>query len=65
MEQLLTLREAEAALRLGPSMVGKLTTRGELPVVRLGRRVLVRRTDLDEFILSHRHGDDSTPKEAA
>jgi excisionase family DNA binding protein len=53
---MLTLRETAAELRLGSTKTWQLCARGELPVVRLGRRVLVTRTDLDAYISAHREG---------
>jgi excisionase family DNA binding protein len=57
---LMTLNETAAELRLGPTKLWQLTARGELPVVRLGRRVLVTRTDLDAYIEAHREGGDES-----
>jgi len=53
---LLTLRETASALRLGSTMTWQLVARGEIPCVRLRRRVLVARADLDRFIAEHREG---------
>ena len=47
---LLTMSETEAELRLSRRHVSTLTLTGELPSVRIGRRRLVRREDLDRFI---------------
>jgi excisionase family DNA binding protein len=52
----MTLNETAAELRLGPTKLGQLTARGELPVVRFGRRLLVTRRDLDAYIEAHREG---------
>ena len=53
---LMTLDETAAELRLGPTKLWQLTARGDLPVVRFGRRVLVTRRDLDAYIEAHREG---------
>lgn len=47
---LLTVREAAAFLRLSERQVYRLRETGELPIVRMGSRVLIRRDDLDRFI---------------
>lgn len=43
------VQEAAAALRVSPRMVRKLIARRELPVVRIGRRVLVPRDGLADW----------------
>jgi excisionase family DNA binding protein len=53
---MLTMRETAAYLRLGSTKTWQLAASGELPVVRLGRRVLVTRDDLDDYIRAHREG---------
>jgi excisionase family DNA binding protein len=53
---MLTLRETAAELRLGSTKTWQLAATGALPTVRLGRRVLVRRQDLDRFIEAHLEG---------
>lgn len=52
----LTLRETAAELRLGATKTWQLTATGELPTIRIGRRVLVSRADLDAFLAVHRGG---------
>lgn len=42
--------EVAEMLSLAPSYVWRLTQNGELPVVRIGRSVRVRATDLERFI---------------
>lgn len=54
MPELLTTKEADAVLRVGSTRGWQLRARGELPIVKIGRRVLVARADLDEFIANHR-----------
>lgn len=54
--ELLTLHEATETLRLGESMIYKIIGKGDLPVVRIGRRVLVRRQDLEAFIEARLEG---------
>lgn len=47
---LVSVNEAARLLGLSRAGVWRLRERDELPVVRIGGRVLVRRTDLDELI---------------
>lgn len=54
--ELLTLQEATETLRLGETMIYKIIGKGDLPVVRIGRRVLIRRQDLEAFILARLDG---------
>jgi excisionase family DNA binding protein len=49
-QRLLTIKEAGAYLALGPWRVRSLIYRGELPYVRLGRRILLDLKDLDFFV---------------
>jgi excisionase family DNA binding protein len=44
---LLSVPEAAAALGIGRTLLWELIRRGEVPNVRLGRRVLVARSDLE------------------
>lgn len=46
----LTIQETAAELRVSPSMVRKLIVTDGLPHVRLGKRVIVRRPDLEAWI---------------
>jgi excisionase family DNA binding protein len=65
---MLTLRETAAELRLGSTKTWQLAATGAIPTVRFGRRVLVTRADLDQFIADHREGGDGaagTPVPAA
>ena len=56
--QYLTVKQAGAYLALGPWRVRSLIWGGELEFVRLGRRILVDRRDLDRLLESkkERHG---------
>jgi excisionase family DNA binding protein len=59
----LTVSEAAKVLRVSRSFAYELITQGELPALRLGRRVLVPRAALEVFIESHAiggHGDTPT-----
>ena len=49
MSILLTGRQAAEAMAISPSLVFKLTQRGELPAVRIGRAVRYRPEDLQSF----------------
>jgi excisionase family DNA binding protein len=60
MQQLLKLREVGAELRLADRTLRRLVATGELPVIRLGRRVLrVRREDLERYLHARRQGGDA------
>lgn len=50
MSDLLTAVEVAATLRVHPSTISRLVQSGALPAVRVGRRLLVDRADLDDFI---------------
>jgi len=55
--QVLTLREVQAELRLADRTLRRLVATGELPVIRLGQRVLrVRREDLDRYLRARSQG---------
>lgn len=47
---LLDLNEGASALRVSRSTVKRLIGEGRLPVVRIGRRVLLRRDALEAFL---------------
>jgi excisionase family DNA binding protein len=55
---LLNVEQAAAYLSLSPSTVYKLSSRGELPHVKLGGRLRFRRGDLDAYIERHKAGRD-------
>jgi len=48
--RLLSLRDAAVYLALSYWTLRELIWRGELPAVRVGRRILIDREDLDSFI---------------
>jgi excisionase family DNA binding protein len=48
--RLLTIKEAGSYLALGPWRIRSLIYRGDLPYVRLGRRILLDRNDIDALI---------------
>ena len=60
----LTVTEAAEALRLSRSFTYKLIARGDLPSLRLGRRVLIPRTALQSFIETHAVGGNATAASA-
>jgi excisionase family DNA binding protein len=47
---LVTVQEAAELLHVSVRYVRSLMARGKIPVVRLGRRTLIRRSDLDALI---------------
>ena len=53
---LLTGSEVARKLRISCSYVYALIRRGEMPALRVGRSVRVRREDLDAFINDHLNG---------
>jgi excisionase family DNA binding protein len=58
---LLSAREVGHYLGFGPTRTYRLLNEGALPVVRIGSRIRVRRSDLDTFIEARleRGGDES------
>ena len=57
---LLTVEEAADRLRIGRTFARELTYTGELPVVRIRRRVLVSEEDLAAFVAAHRESASET-----
>ncbi|CAN5246489.1 hypothetical protein BH24CHL1_BH24CHL1_14050 [soil metagenome] len=55
---LLKVPEAADATGYAASFLWRLIQRGELPAVRVGRSVRIRRDDLEQFIEAHRSGGD-------
>ena len=49
-EPLMTRREAAQTLRVSPDTVSRLIGAGELRAVRIGRNVLVSRSEIEELI---------------
>ena len=49
-QRLLTIKQAGSYLALGPWRIRSLIYRGELPYVRLGRRILLDLKDLDSLV---------------
>ncbi len=56
MSDLLTLREGAKKLKLCESNLRKIIRAGQLPTIRLGRRVLLTEQDLQEFVDKNRRG---------
>jgi len=52
---LLTIAEVARRTSLSPLTIRRTIARGELPHVRIVRRVLVRQDDLDAFVNVRRH----------
>jgi excisionase family DNA binding protein len=52
-ERLLNKREVCEQLRCSPSTLERLIRRGELPVVRIGRRVVLRESTVNAWIKAH------------
>ena len=53
-QDLLNIPEAAEILRLSPFTVRLFIARGELPIIKLGRRVLIHRDDLKKFVEERR-----------
>jgi excisionase family DNA binding protein len=53
---LLSVEEVSKELGLSKALVYQLGKRGRLPICRIGRRVLVRATDLEQFIRTNSSG---------
>ena len=59
---LLPVPEAARLLRVSPRYLRTLVSRGDLPVVRLGRRVLIARSDLDVLVAANRTSAVAAPR---
>jgi excisionase family DNA binding protein len=55
-ERLLNKREVCEQLRCSLPTLDRMIRRGDLPVVRVGRRVLLRESTVNEWIRTHEHG---------
>jgi excisionase family DNA binding protein len=49
-EEFLTVAEVATLLKLNPQTVRNWIDRGELPALHVGRRVRIRRSELDQFL---------------
>jgi len=58
---LLDVRTTAVRLGLGESTIRQLIWARELPAIRVGRRVLIEDTAIEEFIATHR-GTEETPR---
>lgn len=59
---LLRLSEVMTELSIGRTKARSLIWTGELPAVRIGRAIRVRRVDLDAYIEANRRGEIGTPQ---
>jgi excisionase family DNA binding protein len=50
----LTLEQASAIVQLSPWTLRVRIKRGQLPAIRIGRRIVLARRDLDAFMQSHK-----------
>jgi excisionase family DNA binding protein len=57
-ERLLNKQEVCARLRCSLPTLDRMIRRGDLPVVRVGRRVLLRESTVNKWIRNHEHGPD-------
>jgi excisionase family DNA binding protein len=53
MEPLLNLEETAGVLRMSIPTIRLWTYQGKLPVVKMGRKCLFRRSDREDFVLQH------------
>ena len=60
---LIRVEEAARLADLGRSTVHKLVAAGELPCVRIGRAVRIRRTDLERWIEANRREPENVSQE--
>ena len=54
--ELLSVLEVCQQLAMGKSWVHQRIKSGEIPSVRLGRNIRIKRTDLEKYLEDHRHG---------
>ncbi len=52
-KEILTIPEVARYLRMSPSKVYYLVSRGEIPHLKIGRNVRIRKTDLDRWLTAH------------
>jgi excisionase family DNA binding protein len=57
--ELLSIPEVCQELSMGKSWVYRQIKSGELPSVKLGRSIKIKRQDLEEYLESHRHSSTS------
>lgn len=55
---LLTVAEARDQLQIGETFICDQIAKGRLPVVRLGRAIRIRQSDLDNWVEGHVEGGD-------
>ena len=53
-EQILTIKQAMEYMHIGRTMLWRLTNRADFPVLRLGRKLLIPKDALDEWIVKNR-----------
>lgn len=58
MNQYLTLEEAQAYLHCKEKTLEKLRTTGRLAFIQYGRKILIKRKDLDDFLAAYRKNED-------
>jgi len=56
---LLSVSDVAQELKLSQPTVRQLLSKGGLPFIRIGRRILLRREDLETFVKSRREAADS------
>ena len=53
MRQLISVKAASEALGISPDLLRKIISRQELPIIRLGKRVLLDAYLVDKYIIEH------------
>ena len=59
-EEYLTVADVAATLKLNPQTVRNMVDRGEIPAIRIGRRVRITRSDLEQVLKQERIGAPTT-----
>ena len=54
-EEMLTIRDVQAALKCGKTTAYSLVSKRLLPAIRVGRSLRIRRSDLEAFIERNRY----------
>jgi excisionase family DNA binding protein len=54
-EEMLTIREVQVILKCGKTTAYSLVSRRNIPAIRVGRSLRIRRSDLERFIEDNRY----------
>ena len=64
MRQLISVKAASEALGISADLLRKIISRQELPIIRLGKRVLLDAYLVDKYIIEHTTRGGATPSPA-